>query len=379
MTTTKLTVEQKIALLPYSKVEQHFQQSKFVLWEQYAKVMYQAWLAGRNLVVYGKGGFGKSEMTYHFLELLADTIPDYTSDLLDCGGADSTKIWAGIRGDQLPNFIYNVESSWLASRYVVFEELFDAQLSALVEMKQTLTSGCFRTPLQTYTSKCEWLICLTNKSKAEVLDSVSEESRNTVDALLQRFPLAYQLQWSPAQLRDSDCWRDLLEKVKPHLDYQVSALYASALQQAHAKYKSNHDYMSPRSALHLLSTTEAWAASTGQQLTLQHFLDTQWAYPEPMQMYFRDAETWWVDPQPPEPEPEIITEQLDICEMIEALAELEVKEISLPHMQQLDLKVKNLCYAFEDSDPYSVEKLQSMFGKRLYQWQIFTDTTFVEA
>lgn len=374
-----LSVQNKIHLLPYNKVVDHFQNSKFVMWQEYAQVMYQAWLAGRNLVVYGKGGFGKSEMTYHFLELLAQTIPDYSSDLLDCGGADSTKIWAGIRGDQLPNFIYNVESSWLASRYVVFEELFDAQLSALVEMKQTLTSGEFRTPLQTYTSKCEWLICLTNKSKAEVLDSVSEESRNTVDALLQRFPLAYQLQWSAAQLRDTGCWQDLLEKVKPHLDYQVSALYASALQQAHAKYKSNHDYMSPRSALHLLSTTEAWAASTGQQLTLQHFLDTQWAYPEPMQMYFRDAETWWIDPEPPTPEPEIIAEDLDICEMIESLAELNIGDISLPHMQKLDMKVKNLCYAFEDTDPESVERLQSMFGKRLYQWQIFTDTTFVEA
>jgi len=370
-----LSVQNKIHLLPFSKVEQHFQQSKFVLWQEYATVMYQAWLAGKNLVVYGKGGFGKSEMTYHFLDLLAQTIPDYTSDLLDCGGADSTKIWAGIRGDQLPNFIYNVESSWLASRYVVFEELFDAQLSALVEMKQTLTSGEFRTPLQRYKTKCEWLVCLTNKSKAEVLDSVSEESRNTVDALLQRFPLAYQLQWSPAQLRDSDCWRDLLEKVKPHLDNQVSALYASALQQAHAKYKSTHDYMSPRSALHLLSTTEAWAVSTGQKLTLQHFLDTQWAYPEPMQMYFADAQTWWVDPKPPTPEPEI----LDICEMIESLAELNIGDISLPHMQKLDMKVKHLCYAFEDTDPESVERLQSMFGKRLYQWQIFTDTTFVEA
>jgi hypothetical protein len=137
--------------------------------------------------------------------------------------------------------------------------------------------------------------------------------------------------------------------------------------------------MSPRSALHLLSTTEAWAASTGQQLTLQHFLDTQWAYPEPMQMYFRDAETWWIDPEPPTPEPEIIAEDLDICEMIESLAELNIPDISLPHMQKLDMKVKNLCYAFEDTDPESVERLQSMFGKRLYQWQIFTDTTFVEA
>lgn len=376
-----LLVQNKIHLLPFSKVEQHFQNSKFVMWQEYATVMYQAWLAGKNLVVYGKGGFGKSEMTYHFLELLADTIPDYSSDLLDCGGADSTKIWAGIRGDQLPNFIYNVESSWLASRYVVFEELFDAQLSALVEMKQTLTSGEFRTPLQTYKSKCEWLICLTNKSKAEVLDSVSEESRNTVDALLQRFPLAYQLQWSATQLRDAWCWRDLLYKVKPHLADNIVDLYSCALQQAHAKHKSNHDYMSPRSALHLLSTTEAWAASTQQPLTLQHFLSTAWAYPEPMQMYFRDAETWWQEPEPPappEPEPIFVAQDLDIDSMIEVLADLDTDSLGLRDMQLLDTKVKQLVYAFESSDPEAVACVQSMFGKRLCRWQIITDQTFVE-
>ncbi len=374
-----LSVQNKIHLLPYNKVVEHFQNSKFVLWEQYAQVMYQSWLAGKNLVVYGKGGFGKSEMTYHFLALLAQTIPDYSSDLLDCGGADSTKIWAGIKGSELPNFIYNVESSWLASRYVVFEELFDAQLSALVEMKQTLTSGEFRTPLQRFVSKCEWLICLTNKSKAEVLDSVSEESRNTVDALLQRFPLAYQLQWSAAQLRDTGCWQDLLEKVKPYLDYQVSALYASALAQAHTKYKSNHDYMSPRSALHLLSTTEAWAASTGSQLTLQHFLDTEWAYPEPMTTYFRDAETWWQEPEPPAPEPIFVAQDLDIDSMIEILADLDTDGLGLREMQLLDHKVKQLVYAFEDSDPEAVACVQSMFGKRLCRWQIITDQQFVEA
>jgi hypothetical protein len=374
-----LKLQEKIKLLPFSKVQSWFEQSKFVMWEQYAQVMYQAWLAGKNLVVYGKGGFGKSEMTYHFLELLATTIPDYSSDLLDCGGADSTKIWAGIKGSELPNFIYNAESSWLASRYVVFEELFDAQLSALVEMKQTLTSGEFRTPLQTFTSRCEWLVCLTNKSKAEVLDSVSEESRNTVDALLQRFPLAYRLQWSAAQLRDTGCWQDLLDKVKPYLDYQISSLYASALAQAHNKYKSSHDYMSPRSALHLLATTEAWAASTEQPLTLQHFLDTQWAYPEPMQMYFRDAETWWQEPIPPAPEPVFVAQDLDIDSMIEVLADLDTDSLGLHQMQLLDHKVKQLVYAFEDSDPQATACIQRMFGSRLNRWQDITKTTFVEA
>jgi len=338
--------------------------------------MYQAWLAGRNLVVYGKGGFGKSEMTYHFLALLADTIPDFSSDLLDCGGADSTKIWAGIKGAELPNFIYNVESSWLASRYVVFEELFDAQLSALVEMKQTLTSGEFRTPLQRYVSKYEWLICLTNKSKAEVLDSVSEESRNTVDALLQRFPLAYQLEWTSEQLRDSATWYELFAKTKPHLTANVRDLYAGAMAQAHKQKKANHDYMSPRSALHLLSTTEAWAASTNKPLTLSHFISTSWAYPEPVATYFKDQEFMWLDP---EPEPEPVAEVLDIDSMIECLAELGTDELPLYKMQQLDLHVKKLVYAYEDSDPAAVACLQSMFGKRLCKWQIVTDTQFVEA
>ena len=258
----------------------------------------------------------------------------------------------------------------------MFEELFDAQLSALVEMKQTLTSGCFRTPLQTYKSKCEWLICLTNKSKAEVLDSVSEESRNTVDALLQRFPLAYQLEWTADQLRDTTCWYDLFAKTKPYLTADIRDLYAGAMAQAHKQRKSNHDYMSPRSALHLLSMTEAWAASTGQPLTLSHFSSTAWAYPEPVATYFQDQEFMWVDP---EPEPVFIAEELDIDSMIEVLADLDTDSLGLHQMQLLDMKVKQLVYAFEDSDPEAVACVQSMFGKRLCRWQIITDQQFVEA
>ena len=48
-------------------------------------------------------------------------------------------------------------------------------------------------------------------------------------------------------------------------------------------------------------------------------------------------------------------------------------------MQLLDMKVKQLVYAFEDSDPEAVACVQSMFGKRLCRWQIITDQQFVEA
>lgn len=346
-----LSVQNKARLLSFSQVEEHFRQSKFIFWENYAKVLYQSWLSGRNLIVYGKGGYGKSEMTLHFFALLEQVIPDFSADILDCGGADSTKIWGGLDASALPNFIYNLNKSWLSKKYVIFEELFDAMLSALVETKYTLTSGEYRSPLQTYKAQTEWLICLTNKSKTEVLDSVGEDSRNTVDALLQRFPLSYQLEWSREQLHNPTSWETLLQKARPRLQGDVRTLFSTAIAQCHRKYKATHDYMSPRSVLHLLHTTEAWAHSTGKPLTLQHFLDLAWAYPEPAQEFFKSEVEYWNEDNVEE-----LTAALeDIKSQIVAL-DLPIGQLRAKprnYIEEINNKVRELCRAFPEEDELS--------------------------
>jgi hypothetical protein len=335
--------------------------------------MYQSWLAGKNLIVYGRGGFGKSEMTYHFFDLLEQVDKDYSADLLDCGGADSTKIWAGIKGEELPNFIYNVEASWLASKYVVFEELFDAQLGALVEMKQTLTSKEFRTPLQRYTSRCEWLVCLTNKSKSEVLDSVSEESRNTVDALLQRFPLSYQLEWTSDQLRDPASWVSLLQKGNWDIARPVADLFAAAVAECHKQRKSGDDYMSPRSALHLLGTTKAWATTCGGQLDLKHFISTAWAYPAPAAVYFNDQEWAWQEIIPiPLPTLPTVDEFDDMATNLDVTA-LHVDVLAL---QSIAARIYEEYKDTADDDTrFQLDMLSRVLHRSLARWQAHNGIT----
>ena len=344
-----LSVPEKARLLSFAQVEAHFANSKFIYWEEYAKILYQSWLSGRNLIVYGRGGFGKSEMTLHFFSLLKQVLPDYNQYVLDCGGADSTKIWGGLDTKELPNFVYNLEASWLSAKYVVMEELFDAMLSALVEMKQTLTSKKFASPLQEFAMETEWLVCLTNKSKAEVLASVGEESVNTVEAMLQRFPLAYQLEWSKEQLQSTISWLYLVEKIKPSIREDVKELFAQAISFCHRKYKAGHDFMSPRSVLHLLHTTEAWSISTNRQLTIDHFLETSWAYPEPARQHFQSQKVFWVEPE------EIF--QPDLSELLEEIkrriVELDSNVKTLRAQDEatileLDSQVRELTLAFPD-------------------------------
>jgi len=89
-----------------------------------------------------------------------------------------------------PQIRYRTANSFLNWVIVVFEELFDAAVSALKSMKDTMTSGSFRNGEEVVPMRTKIMICATNKEPHEVA-----ELGASAQALVERFPLQLRVAW----------------------------------------------------------------------------------------------------------------------------------------------------------------------------------------
>ena len=369
-----LKLQEKIKAVKLQDLLAHFASSKFVQYAETITLLYKGWLNNHHVILYGRGGFGKSEMVAAFFEYIQTAVTNAGYDaptvgLLDAGKCSTSKLWGGYVPTELPNEYYRLEYSWINFDYFVFEELFDAYLAALQTMKQTMTSKRYTSPFQDMVVKNQFLVCLTNMSPAEVLAKLDPSDQNTIQALMDRFPLQLLHEWSEDQLRDTKAWQHLLAKCSG-LD-ESSNYYLSLLCSNIHRAKG---WINPRMAIRVADACQTWAA-VEQTATNPYYLTSVAAdYLDAIgkqQLWLLQDSLEQYKPEPPEVLP-------SIDDMIEEIADLCADDLPLHKMQELDLKVKRLAYAYKDTDPDAVSTLRSMFGKRLTKWQSVTDTTFAE-
>lgn len=371
-----LTLQQKIKAVRLQDLLAHFSRTKFVQYTETITLLYKGWLNNHHVILYGRGGFGKSEIVKEFFryimqQVVAQGYEKPTYKMFDAGKCSTSKLWGGYHPEQLPNEYYRLEHSWINYNYFVFEELFDAFLAALQTMKQTMTEGIYSSPFQEFVSRNEMLVCNTNMSPTEVLAKLDPSDQNTIQALMDRFPLNYLHEWSESALKSQEAWQELFEKGDCDLD-DTSIYYLSLLCSNIHRAKG---WINPRMAIRIAGACETWAAVEGTPTSAYYigvcagdYLDAigkqqLWLLADSLEQY---------KPKPPEPLP-------TIDEMIDRIADLDPATYALHDMQRLDTQIKQLVYAYEDSDPREIECLQSMFHKRLTRWQDITKTTFVEA
>jgi hypothetical protein len=165
--------------------------NNYVFMETVEKALDTSFATNQNIVLYGKGGFGKSEF-----------IKDYLQEkglepfVFTMGSGTTTDRLFG--GTDLKNFIgenangkieYLVENSFMNHEVVVFEELFDAPDFILEQLKDILSSKIFRNGSQVFPIKTKQIICATNKTREEFGVNLS------LKALLERFPLEIKVEW----------------------------------------------------------------------------------------------------------------------------------------------------------------------------------------
>lgn len=187
LTATPEIVENKVES---QSTELHFNNatSGFVYMDNVGKVLNIALNTDENVILYGKGGYGKSEFTIEYLREMG--IDPYvitmgtgmTTDRL-FGGLDLPKF------NQSGKIEYLVDNSFMNHEYVIFEELFDAPDFILEQLKDILSSGTFRNGTQIVDIKTKVIVCCTNKTREEFAKN------NSLKALMERFPLELEVKW----------------------------------------------------------------------------------------------------------------------------------------------------------------------------------------
>lgn len=160
----------------------------FVFMDDVKRILSVSLKTEKNVILYGPGGYGKSEFTEAFLE--ENGITPYVITM--GSGMTTDRLFGGLN---IPVFNstgkieYLVENSFMANEYVIFEELFDAPDFILEQLKDILSSGIFRNGGQAYEIKTKTIICCTNKTREEF------SKNNSLKALMERFPLEQKVVW----------------------------------------------------------------------------------------------------------------------------------------------------------------------------------------
>lgn len=163
---------------------------KFINTSEISDVLKNAMKNSMNLIIYGIGGFGKSEMV---TELFSG--PEFKDMVFVKSLSEATTeedLFGGINVKKLSDtgvVEYNCENSFANKEIVVFEEIFDANPRVLAALKDTLTAKEIRNGNQRFPMKTKVIIGLTNRTYEEVIQDDSTE------ALTQRFPLSFKLQY----------------------------------------------------------------------------------------------------------------------------------------------------------------------------------------
>lgn len=184
---------------------------KFTKSEKFAKALKIAIDNEENIIVFGPGGYGKSDMIREVLTTAG--IMD-KSFIMSCGeDTDESKLYGGIDIPAMKEgkLRYNIKDSFINYPIVVFEELLDAQVNALLSLKDTLEAREFRKGSQRQKIRTKMVIALTNKSPEEV-----SQMGPYAEALMQRFRIELEHKWSSHTRKD---YSELLHgRFKPSTD-----------------------------------------------------------------------------------------------------------------------------------------------------------------
>jgi MoxR-like ATPase len=189
---------------------------KFVFMDKTVNILNVGFSTCKNVILYGPGGHGKSEITLDFLK--AKGITPFIQTMGT--GMTTDRLFGGL---DIPTFEttgkieYLVENSFMNHEYVIFEELFDAPDFILEQLKDILSSGVFRNGTQIFPINTKFIICCTNRTRDEFSKNMS------LKALMERFPLELNVIWdnyteiSYNKLLESKFGVDNVDPVIPYL------------------------------------------------------------------------------------------------------------------------------------------------------------------
>ena len=168
---------------------------RFIFAEDIVDILFAGIECQKNIILWGRGGHGKSEITELVMQEMVKKGIIPTKPFVQAFGDGLTeeKLFGGmdIKLYKEKGLIqYLPEYSFMNHEIVIFEEIFDAPASVLLSLKDIMTSKQFRQGNETFNIKTKLFIGLTNKSKKEFA-----EKDESLKALAERFSLTLNVEW----------------------------------------------------------------------------------------------------------------------------------------------------------------------------------------
>lgn len=236
----------------------------FVNTQEISQILASAIYSSQNVILYGPGGHGKSEMVEAALEGLGlwdRKDPHNSSTLIQSFGEGLTEdiLWGGLDMRALnspthPEMVFNVDESFLAYPVAVFEELFDAPPFCLLPLKHTLQAGFLGKNGKNHPMATKLIIACTNRNPEDIA-AMGE----TYSALLERFVLRQEVLW---ENYNAAAYEQLLKK---HKRMRISPADRSILAGLMAECQSSGHTISPRTAMKACDVLVGAAVSQGRQ------------------------------------------------------------------------------------------------------------------
>ena len=240
---------------------------KFVFSEPIADILASAIYSKQNVILYGPGGHGKSEMVEAALEGLGlwdRKDPINSATLVQSFGEGLTEdaLWGGIDFRKLnsptdPEMWFNVENSFLRYPVAVFEELFDAPAFCLLPLKHTIQAGFLAKNGRSYPMETELIIACTNRNPDEIA-----EMGETYRALLERFVLRQEVTWKTYNARNYYVLLTKHPKARLYMSDQTRMTLSNLIEECF----NNGDFISPRTAMKCVDIIYGAARARGSQV-----------------------------------------------------------------------------------------------------------------
>lgn len=204
----------------------------------------------RNLVLWGPGGYGKSEFVHDYIKAAVGTPPFVVSMHREYSAAEH---FGGLSVPDLQGgtLRYNTEQSWMGATHSIWEEALDSPDSVLLSSKDTITRGVF-TIGQPYQVKTKLIVINTNHDPARFKGDLSKA------AFLERFPYVAKVDWSGISISDREVsYRTIIENTAAKSGNPFGKKSAQIL----ASIAANEQW-SPRRLIHVVQAAQDFCALT---------------------------------------------------------------------------------------------------------------------
>jgi hypothetical protein len=226
--------------------------SKFINRKLYkfntAQFLAYAWNSRENIIMYGPGGYGKSQaavMFHDFLKEKGKVEKESKPYIMSFGqGMTEERLLGGLDVKKFQDegeIVYHLKHAFVSHEMVIFEEIWDAFPAVLLILKDILQSGEVRMGNQRMKIKTKLVVACTNRSREEVVTDDSTE------ALLQRFPFEVEVKWSSHKHADyAMALEKALSDQKDVNELMIQSVSAICADIADSVKKSDDRPVSPR-------------------------------------------------------------------------------------------------------------------------------------